>query len=314
MKKLISIVVPCFNEEEALPYFYKEIDKTIKEMDYANFEVIFVNDGSKDKTLDLLKKYSINKIYRYISFSRNFGKEAAILAGFKAANGDYVAMMDADLQDPPKLLPEMYKAVNNEGFDSAATRRTTRKGEPPLRSFFAHKFYSIINKISDADIVDGARDFRLMNRKMVNAILDMSECNRFSKGIFGWIGFKTKWIDFENVERVAGTTKWSFWKLFKYSIEGIVDFSSMPLYISYLFGIIFGLFGLLYLIIKGLIFGLNGYEALMCLIFILSGIQMGLIGIMGEYISRTYSETRKRPIYIISETEKDMRKDEEDNK
>jgi len=314
MKKLISIVVPCFNEEEALPFFYEEINKTIKEMKDVDFEVIFINDGSKDNTLNLLRKYSSNKIFRYISFSRNFGKEAAILAGFRASNGDYVAMMDADLQDPPKLLPEMYSAVSKEGYDSAATRRTTRKGEPPVRSFFAHKFYSIINKISDADIVDGARDYRLMNRKMVNAILDMSEVNRFSKGIFGWIGFKTKWIEFENVERVAGKTKWSFWKLFKYSIEGIVDFSSMPLYLSYVFGIICGLFGLLFLIIKGLICGLNGYEALMCLIFILSGVQMVLIGIMGEYIARTYSEARKRPVYIVSETEKDSVKYEEDNK
>jgi glucosyltransferase len=315
MKKLISIVVPCFNEEEALPFFYEEINKTIKEMKDVDFEVIFVNDGSKDNTLNLLRKYSkSNKIFRYISFSRNFGKEAAILAGFRATKGDYVAMMDADLQDPPKLLPEMYKAVSVEGYDSAATRRTTRKGEPPVRSFFAHKFYSIINKISDADIVDGARDYRLMNRKMVNAILDMSEVNRFSKGIFGWIGFKTKWIDFENVERVAGKTKWSFWKLFKYSIEGIVDFSSMPLYLSYVLGIICGLFGLLYLIIKGLICGLNGYEGLMCLIFILSGIQMILIGIVGEYIARTYTEARKRPVYIVSETEKDRVDNEKDNK
>jgi len=314
MKKLISIVVPCFNEEEALPFFYEEINKTIKEMKDVDFEVIFVNDGSKDNTLNLLRKYSSNKIFRYISFSRNFGKESAILAGFRASKGDYVAMMDADLQDPPKLLPEMYKAVSTEGYDSAATRRTTRKGEPPVRSFFAHKFYAIINKISDADIVDGARDYRLMNRKMVNAILDMSEVNRFSKGIFGWIGFKTKWIEFENVERVAGKTKWSFWKLFKYSIEGIVDFSSMPLYLSYVIGIICGLFGLLYLIIKGLICGLNGYEGLMCLIFILSGVQMVLIGIMGEYIARTYSEARRRPVYIVSETEKDRVKYEEGNK
>jgi len=314
MKKLISIVVPCFNEEEALPFFYEEINKTIKEMKDVDFEVIFINDGSKDNTLNLLRKYSSNKMFRYISFSRNFGKEAAILAGFRESKGNYVAMMDADLQDPPKLLPEMYNAVSKEGYDSAATRRTTRKGEPPVRSFFAHKFYSIINKISDADIVDGARDYRLMNRKMVNAILDMSEVNRFSKGIFGWIGFKTKWIEFENVERVAGKTKWSFWKLFKYSIEGIVDFSSMPLYLSYVFGIICGLFGLLFFIIKGLICGLNGYEALMCLIFILSGVQMVLIGIMGEYIARTYSEARKRPVYIVSETEKDSVKYEEDNK
>ena len=216
----ISIIVPCFNEEKVLPLFYKEINKVIKTMKNVDFEIIFVDDGSSDKTLEIIKSYSLdNSIFRYISFSRNFGKEAAMYAGLKEAVGDYVATMDADLQDPPKLLINMYDIVSNKGYDCAATRRVTRRGEPPIRSFFARLFYKLINKISKANIVDGARDFRLMSRQMVDGVLSLQEYNRFSKGIFGWIGFKTKWLEYENVERAAGETKWSFWKWFLYSIE-----------------------------------------------------------------------------------------------
>ena len=232
MKK-ITIIVPCYNEQEALPLFYKEITKVSKKMKKVDFEYLFINDGSKDNTLSVLKDLAKkDKKVRFISFSRNFGKEAAMYAGFENATGDYVAVMDADLQDPPALLPEMLDAIEKEGYDSVATRRVTRKGEPPIRSFFARMFYKIINKISNADIVDGARDYRLMNRKMVDSIISMTEYNRFSKGIFGWVGFNTKWLEFENVERVAGETKWNFWKLFIYSLEGIVGFSTMPLQIA----------------------------------------------------------------------------------
>lgn len=309
MKK-ISIVVPCYNEEEAIPYFYNEIEKVTEEMLEVEFEYLFINDGSKDKTLDILRDLSKkDRKVRYISFSRNFGKEAAMYAGLKEATGDFVAIMDADLQDPPKLLPEMYHAVTKEGYDSAATRRVTRKGEPKIRSFFARCFYKLINKISKADIVDGARDFRLMNRQMVDAILSMSEYNRFSKGIFGWVGFETKWIEFENVERVAGATKWSFWKLFKYSIEGIVAFSTMPLSISFVLGIFFCIFAIIFIVVRTLIFGdpTTGWPSLVCIIFLVSGVQLCCLGIMGEYLSKTYLEAKKRPIYIVKETEKNRK-------
>lgn len=308
MKELISIVVPCYNEEEALPFFKKEMVKVMKEMNKVNFEIIFVNDGSRDKTLELLRSFSKeDKRFKYVSFSRNFGKEAAIYAGFKASKGDYVAMMDADLQDPPALLPNMYAAIKEEGFDSAATRRITRDGEPPIRSFFARNFYRIINKISDADIVDGARDYRLMTRRMVNAILDMEEYNRFSKGIFGWIGFKTKWISFKNVERVAGETKWSFWKLFKYSIEGIVNFSNFPLSISYIFSVLLVLFLFIYFMIMLIFYRIQAFELLVIFVGLLFAVLYLLLGIMAEYIGRTYKEVKKRPIYIISETEMDLK-------
>ena len=239
MKKKISIIVPCYNEEEALPIFYKEIKKIEEKMNYLHFEYIFVNDGSKDKTLDILRKLSKkdDKV-RYISFSRNFGKEAAMLAGLEYSSGDYVTIMDADLQDPPYLLIEMYDAIEKEGYDCVGTRRVTRKGEPPIRSFFARMFYKIINKISKTEIVDGARDYRLMSRQFVNSLLELSERNRFSKGLFGWVGYKTKWLEYENVERAAGQTKWSFWKLFLYSIEGIMAFSTAPLAISAVVGFI----------------------------------------------------------------------------
>lgn len=306
----ITIIVPCYNEEESLPYFYEEITKTAKKMKKVDFEFLFINDGSKDNTLDELRKLSKkDKRVRYVSFSRNFGKEAAMYAGFENSTGDYVAVMDADLQDPPALLPEMYDAIKNEGYDSVATRRVTRKGEPPIRSFFARMFYKIINKISNADIVDGARDYRLMTRQMVDSIIDMKEYNRFSKGIFGWIGFKTKWIEFENVERVAGETKWNFWKLFLYSLEGITAFSTVPLTMASVFGILFCFIAfimIIIIIIKTLIFGdpTSGWPSMVCIIMLVSGIQLFCIGIVGQYLSKTYLETKKRPIYIVKETEK----------
>lgn len=310
VKDKITAIVPCYNEEEALPLFYKEITRVAEEMKEVDFEFLFINDGSKDATIDILRDLSKkDKRVRYVSFSRNFGKEAAMYAGFKEATGDYVAVMDADLQDPPALLPEMLNYIKVEGYDSVATRRVSREGEPPIRSFFARMFYKLINKISKADIVDGARDYRLMTRQMVNAILDMGEYNRFSKGIFGWVGFNTKWLPYENIERIAGETKWSFWKLFIYSIEGIVAFSTAPLVISSIMGILFCLIAFLFIIFivaKTLIFGdpTSGWPSLACILFLVSGVQLFCMGIMGQYLSKTYLETKKRPIYIIGETEK----------
>ena len=304
----ISVIVPCFNEQESLPFFYEEINKVSNQMNALSFEFIFVDDGSKDNTLSVIKEYaSKDERVKYISFSRNFGKEAAIYAGFEACIGDYAVLMDADLQDPPSLLPEMYKAIKEEGYDSAATRRVTRKGEPPIRSFFARMFYKIINRISDADIVDGARDYRLMTRTMVDTIISMSEYNRFSKGIFGWIGFNTKWIEYENVERVAGETKWSFWKLFKYSLEGITAFSVEPLQIASVFGMLFSLIALVMIvviIVRTLVFGdpTSGWPSLVCIIMLIGGIQLICIGILGQYLSKTYLETKHRPIYVSKDT------------
>ncbi len=306
----ISIIVPCYNEEEALPLFYEEITKVAKQMEKVEFEFMFINDGSKDKTLDILRELSKkDKRVRYVSFSRNFGKEAAMYAGFDNVTGDYVAVMDADLQDPPALLPEMFQAIKEEGYDSVATRRVTRAGEPPIRSFFARMFYKIINKISKADIVDGARDYRLMTRQMVDAILSMGEYNRFSKGIFGWVGFNTKWLAYENVERVAGETKWNFWKLFLYSLEGIVGFSTVPLTIASVFGLLFCFIAFIMIIViifKTLMFGdpVSGWPSTTCIIFFVSGVQLFCLGIIGQYLSKTYLETKKRPIYITKETEK----------
>lgn len=308
MIEKISVIVPCFNEEEALPYFYEEIIKTAQKMNDFEFEFIFVNDGSKDKTLQLSKELAKkDSRVKYVSFSRNFGKEAAIYAGLENSTGDYCVLMDADLQDPPALLPEMMDAIQKEGYDSAATRRVTRKGEPPIRSFFARMFYKIINKISDADIVDGARDYRLMKRDMVDTIINMKEYNRFSKGIFGWIGYDTKWIEFENVERVAGETKWSFWKLFKYSLEGITAFSIAPLQIASIFGILFSLVAfimIIVIIVRTLVFGdpVSGWPSLVCIIMLIGGVQLLSIGVLGQYLSKTYLETKKRPIYIAKET------------
>lgn len=314
MSKKISIIVPCYNEQEALPYFYEEITKVFSTMNY-DYEVLFVNDGSKDNTLELLVDYAENDTHvKYFSFSRNFGKEAAMYAGFCNAKGDFVAVMDADMQDPPSLLPKMMEILETGEYDSVATRRVNREGEPPIRSWFARKFYQIINKISDADIVDGARDFRLMKREMVDAIVAMGEQNRFSKGIFGWIGFNTYWFPYENVERVAGETKWNFWKLFKYAIDGIINFSQAPLSIASWFGI--GMTGIsviliIFLIIRHLLFGnaVTGWDSLMCVIIFIGGIQLFAIGIMGQYIAKGYSETKKRPHYIISKTnDKDSKK------
>lgn len=306
----ISIIVPCYNEQESLPLFYEEIIRVAKEMKKVDFEFLFVNDGSKDATLDILRNLSeIDSRVRYISFSRNFGKEAAMYAGFENATGDYVAVMDADLQDPPALLNEMYTYIKEEGYDSVATRRVSRVGEPPIRSFFARMFYKIINKISKADIVDGARDYRLMTRQMVDSILSMQEYNRFSKGIFGWVGFNTKWLAYENVERVAGETKWSFWKLFLYSLEGIIAFSTVPLTIASVFGVLFCFIAFLmiiFIVVKTLVFGdpTSGWPSLACIMFLVSGVQLFCMGIIGSYLSKTYLETKKRPIYIVKETEK----------
>ena len=306
-KELISIVVPCYNEEEALPLFYKEITKVFKQVK-ENYELLLVNDGSKDSTLQIMKDFAKkDKHVKYLSFSRNFGKESAMFAGLYNAKGDYVAIMDADMQDPPALLPEMIKILREEDYDSVATRRATRKGEGKVRSFLSQSFYKIINKISDADIVDGARDFRLMKRDMVDSIISMSEYNRFSKGIFGWVGFKTYWLPFENVERVAGTTKWSLFGLTKYAIDGIINFSQTPLAIASYFGMFMTFVAfimLVFIIVRKLIFGdpVAGWASTMCVIIFIGGIQLFCIGIMGQYVGKTYMETKHRPHYIISET------------
>lgn len=311
MSSLISIIVPCYNEEESLPLFYDVIVKQAELMKNkfdTDFEFIFVNDGSRDNTLDIIKSLSQkDERVKYISFSRNFGKEAAMYAGMKSASGDFTAIMDADLQDPPSLLEEMYRYITEENYDCVATRRTTRKGEPHIRSFFARCFYKLINKISKTDIVDGARDFRLMTRQMVGAILEMTEYNRFSKGIFGWVGFETKWLEYENTKRVAGETKWSFWKLFLYSLDGIIAFSTVPLAISSIIGFLLCIVAfvlIITIIVKTLLFGdpVAGYPSLVCIICFLSGIQLFCFGILGQYLSKTYLETKRRPIYIIKET------------
>jgi len=304
----ITVAVPCYNEEEALTPFYAEITRVAAEMPYVDFEFLFINDGSRDKTLQKIRELAqTDDRVKYISFSRNFGKEAGIYAGLENASGDYVVIMDADLQDPPALLPEMYRAVTEEGYDCVGSRRVTRKGEPPIRSFFARMFYKLINKMSDAQIVDGARDFQMMSRKVVQAILSMGEYNRFSKGIFGWIGFRKKWLEYENIERVAGETKWSFWKLFLYAIEGIIAFSTAPLVISSIFGLlccVLAFVMIVVIIVRTLVFGdpTAGWPSLVCIMLLLSGIQMLCIGIVGQYLAKTYLETKKRPIYLVGES------------
>lgn len=310
---LLTVIVPCFNEEEAIPYFYKEMKNTedvfAKNYPEVQFEYLFIDDGSKDKTKEVIKNLrKEDERVHFVSFSRNFGKEAAIYAGLSKSKGDFVVIMDADLQDPPALLPDMYKAVTVEGYDSAATRRVTRKGEPPVRSFFARCFYKLMSKLSKTEFVDGARDYRIMNRTMVNAILSMSEYNRFTKGIYGWVGFETKWFAYENIERVAGETKWSFWKLFLYSLEGIVGFSTMPLSIATMLGFIFTLMAfvlIVFIVIKTSIYGdpTNGWPSLVCIIVLFAGLQLFSIGILGTYLSKTYLETKGRPIYIAKEEE-----------
>lgn len=307
MKKMLSVIVPCYNEEESLPFFYREIKKVAKKMHEIDFEFIFVDDGSKDRTLEVIKSfYQKDKRVRYLSFSRNFGKEAAIYAGLVKSRGNYVSLMDADLQDPPFMLIEMYDAIEKEDYDCVGTRRVTRKGEPPIRSFFARRFYRIINRLSKIEMVDGARDYRLMKRKMVDAILEMEEYNRYSKGLFSFVGFKTKWLEYENVNRVAGETKWSFWKLLIYAIEGITAFSTVPLVLSAVVGILFCVISfimILVIIVKTLIYGdpVSGWPSLVCIIFMISGIQLFCMGIMGEYLAKTYLETKRRPIYILRE-------------
>ncbi len=306
----ISIIVPCRNEAEAAPYFYDAITKQsdiMREKYGVDFEYIFVDDGSTDDTLSVVKGYAAKDgRVRYVSFSRNFGKEAAMLAGLEAARGDYVSVMDADLQDPPELLCEMYEAIVNDGYDCAAARRVTRKGEPKLRSFLSRLFYSLIGKIANADIADGARDYRLMTRKVVDAIISMKEYNRFSKGIFGWVGFKTKWIEFENAERVAGETKWSMWKLFLYSVDGITSFSTMPLAVASVIGMLMCVIAfvmILVIIAKTVIWGdpVAGYPSLVCIIFFVAGVQTFCVGIVGQYLAKTYMEVKNRPAYIIKE-------------
>lgn len=310
MDNLISIIVPCYNEQEALTVFYNELTKTLNIMDCA-YELILINDGSDDGTLDIMHKLANqdNNII-FISFARNFGKEAAMYAGFCNASGDYVAVMDADMQDPPSLLPQMLEILKCKGYDSVAARRADRKGEPPIRSWFAKKFYQIINKISDAEIVDGARDFRLMKKEMADAIISMGEYNRFSKGIFGWIGFNTYWLAYDNIERVAGKTKWNFWKLCKYAIDGIINFSHIPLDIASWSGMGMTLVSvviLVLIIIRRLIFGdpVAGWASTICIIIFIGGVQLFCLGVMGQYIAKTYMETKHRPHYIISETNKD---------
>lgn len=301
----LSIVVPCFNEEEMVPIFLKEIQKVLADYD---FEIIYINDGSSDNTLKKIKELAnINPNIKYISFSRNFGKESAIYAGLKSASGDLICIMDADLQHPPNLLPKMIEIVSNEDYDIVAARRVSRKGEPRIKSFLSHLFYKLFNGISEMNLVEGATDYRLMTRPVVDSILELSEYNRFSKGLFQWVGFNTKWIAYENVERVAGKTTWSLWGLFKYSIEGIVAFTTTPLYISTLLGTIISIVAFIYMIfiiIKYLLYSdpVQGFATIMCAILLLGGIQLLSIGVLGKYLEKTYVETKNRPIFIIKET------------
>lgn len=310
---LCSVIVPCYNEEQALPLFYEEFCRVAKVMEeaYGNlrWELWFIDDGSKDHTLEAVKglRWQDKRVH-YLSFSRNFGKEAAIYAGLANTAGDYVAVMDVDLQDPPSLLPQMYEAVVKEGYDCVATKRNSRKGEPPIRSFFAKRFYHLLNRISNTGVVDGARDFRFMSRQVADAILSMKEYNRFSKGIYEWVGFHTKYLEYENIKRSAGETKWSFWKLFKYSIEGIVAFSTVPLAIASVGGIVLCVFSflmILFLILRASLYGdpVPGWPSMACIIIFLGGIQLLCSGILGMYLSRTYLECKGRPIYIEKERE-----------
>ncbi len=309
MKKLLSIVVPCYNEEEAAPIFYKTVHEMEDKLPSVDLEFVFVDDGSKDDTLQVIKDLrSQDERVDCVSFSRNFGKEAGIYAGLEKAKGDYVVIMDVDLQDPPALLPEMLDYIESGEYECVATRRVDRKGEPPIRSWFARKFYKLMNKISSTDVVDGARDYQMMTRKVVEAILSMGEYNRFSKGIFGWVGFKRKWLEFENVERVAGETKWSFWKLFIYAIDGIVAFSTAPLILASVFGSIMCLVAFLFIVIiivRTLVFGdpTSGWPSMVCIILLVSGIQLLCLGIQGQYMAKMYLETKKRPIYLVQEEE-----------
>lgn len=309
MKKVISLIIPCYNEEAGLDILYNALNQVAKDMEAGyDFEFLLIDDGSKDRTLEKILSYAEkDSRVRYISFSRNFGKEAAMYAGFCNAKGDYVTVMDSDMQDPPSLLPQMVEILECGEYDSVATRRVTRKGEPPIRSFFARMFYKIINKISDADIVDGARDFRLMTRPMVDTIVSMPEYNRFSKGIFGWIGFKTYWLPYENVERAAGETKWNFWKLFKYSLDGIINFSQAPLVISAWAGFFFVMLSILatiFVIVRKAVYGgsVEGWASLVCIILFIGGVQLFCTGVLGLYLAKTYQEVKRRPHYIVSKS------------
>lgn len=311
-KEKISIVVPCYNEEEVLPIFYKEVDKISKRMKNIDFEFLFINDGSKDKTLVILREFSkMDKRVKYISFSRNFGKEAGMYAGLSNAVGDYVAIMDADMQDPPEMIEEMYRLIQEEGYDCVGLKTDSHKDYPLIRKFFTKLWYKLIGKIAYTEQVPGVRDFRLMKRKMVNAIIEMSEYNRYSKGIFSFVGFDVKYIDYKIPERVAGETKFNFWKLFTYAVEGILGFSTVPLLVSAIIGILFciiSFIAIIFIIIRTLIWNdpTSGWPSLVCILFFLSGIQLFCMGILGAYLSKTYLETKKRPIYIVKETEKDI--------
>jgi len=307
--KLLSIIVPCYNEAENIRDFYDELMKTecfFQEHD-VEFEIIYVDDGSDDGTVTNVRKLNqTDQRVHLVSFSRNFGKEAAIYAGLQKASGEYAVMLDCDLQDPPALLPEMYGYITEEGYDSVATRRVTRKGEPPIRSWFARRFYALINKMSKTEIVDGARDYRLMTRQFVDAILSMDEYNRFSKGIFSWVGFKTKWLEYENIERKKGETKWSFWKLFLYALDGIIAFSTVPLALASIMGVLFCFLAfvlIIFTIIRKAVFGdpTSGWPSLVCIISLISGVQLFCMGIIGQYLSKTYLEVKKRPIYLVKE-------------
>lgn len=305
---LLSVIVPCYNEEESIADFYAELMKNesfFREKE-LEIEILYIDDGSRDNTAAEVKKLrETDGRVRLISFSRNFGKEAGIYAGLEKSRGDYVVVMDVDLQDPPSLLPEMY-AYLEQGYDSVATRRVSRKGEPPVRSFFARRFYRLMKHISRTEIMDGARDYRLMTRQMANAILQMQEYNRFTKGIYGWVGFKTKWIEYENVKRIKGETKWNFWKLMIYSLEGITAFSTMPLSIASLMGVLFCLLAfilIIFIIVRTSIFGdpVSGWPSLVCIISLVSGVQLFCMGIIGQYLAKTYMEVKRRPIYVIKE-------------
>lgn len=316
IKEKISIIVPCYNEEESLPIFYEEITKIAQEMKQVDFEFLFINDGSKDKTLSILRTLAKeDKRVRYISFSKNFGKEAGMYAGLENATGDFVAIMDADMQDPPSMIKTMYDDIKIEKYDCIALCSPSHKDYSPLRKFFTNCWYKLIAKISSTPQVPGARDFRLMNKKVVDSIISMEEYNRYSKGIFGFVGFDTKWIEYETPNRVAGETKWSFWKLFKYALEGILAFSTTPLVLSALIGIIFCLIAfiaIIIIIIKTIIYGdpVGGWPSLACMIMFVSGVQLFFLGIIGMYLSKTYLEVKNRPLYIVKETEKEYLEDE----
>ena len=309
---LLSIIVPCYNEEDSIVAFYEEFisvyNSIIKYDSEIRYELILVNDGSEDNTLKFLKELaSKDENVKYVSFSRNFGKESAMYAGLKNSSGDYVAVMDADLQDPPSLLPKMIMSLNEDDYDIVATRRVSRKGEPPIKSFFARTFYKLFNRISKVELVDGARDYRLMTRQVVDALLKLSEYNRFSKGIFSWVGFNTKWLEYENIERVSGETSWSFWGLFKYALEGVLSFTTVPLVISTVLGTIISIVSfiyLIYIVLSTILFGndVQGWASIVSIIILLGGIQLLSIGVLGQYLGKTYIETKNRPIYITKET------------